>query len=231
MPAHLAIFLKRPTDNVLLNLPDGRFVNTLRLVRKSGPVPLLTEIVECIAEFTGRPLLALTCGDIGTEEIGMETKLRSWLRLAHKWGAVMLIDEADVFLEKRMDADIKRNSLVSGKEPSPYRHLDGALTTVEVFLREIEYYQGILFLTSNRVGRFDDAIISRIHVVIHYKDLDDSYRRKIWNQFFDKLQNDRGSMMKIENSARRYVLDDKRMMDMKWNGREIRNGKIKSKSI
>lgn len=43
-------------------------------------------------------------------------KLRSWLDLAHKWGAVMLIDEADVFLEKRMDSDIKRNSLVSSKE-------------------------------------------------------------------------------------------------------------------
>lgn len=71
---------------------------------------------ECIADFTGRPLLALTCGDIGTEEVQMESQLRKWLRLAHKWGAVMLIDEADVFLEKRMDADLKRNSLVSGKQ-------------------------------------------------------------------------------------------------------------------
>lgn len=95
-----------------------------------------------------------------------------------------------------------------------------------VFLREIEYYQGILFLTSNRVGKFDDAIISRIHVVIHYKGLDDEYRQKIWNQFFDKLQKERGSTMKIENSARRYVLENKKMVEMKWNGREIRNGKI-----
>lgn len=57
----------------------------------------------------------MTCGDIGTEEVEMEKKLRSWLQLAYKWGAVMLIDEADVFLEKRMDNDLKRNSLVSGK--------------------------------------------------------------------------------------------------------------------
>ena len=30
-----------------------------------------------------------------------------------------------------------------------------------VFLREIEYYRGILFLTTNRVGGFDEAIMSR----------------------------------------------------------------------
>jgi len=166
----------------------------------------------------------------------MERKLRGWLRLAHRWGAVMLIDEADVFLEKRMDSDIKRNSLVSGKDAQPpvclildrRRGIDlaGSLAIyMVVFLREIEYYQGILFLTSNRVGKFDDAIVSRIHVVIHYKNLDNDYRAKIWNQFFDKLQDERGSTIKIENSARRYVLENKTMVEMKWNGREIRNGK------
>ncbi|KAI0850005.1 hypothetical protein F5Y00DRAFT_268766 [Daldinia vernicosa] len=170
-----------------------------------GPGVGKTFTAECIAEFTGRPLLALTSGDIGIEEIQMERKLRDWLKLAHKWGAVMLIDEADVFLEKRMSSDMKRNSLVS------------------VFLREIEYYQGILFLTSNRVGCFDDAFVSRVHVVIHYKDLDDEYRRKIWNQFFDKLEAERGKTMRIDNSARRYVLEDPKIANIKWNGREIRN--------
>lgn len=48
----------------------------------------------------------------------MERELGKWLKLAHKWGAVMLIDEADVFLEKRMESDVKRNSLVSGKPSS-----------------------------------------------------------------------------------------------------------------
>lgn len=71
--------------------------------------------VECIAEYTERPLLSLTCGDIGTDEIRMESQLSRWFRLAEKWGAVMLIDEADVYLERRHVADLKRNSLVSGK--------------------------------------------------------------------------------------------------------------------
>ncbi|KAI2618628.1 hypothetical protein GGS26DRAFT_602779 [Hypomontagnella submonticulosa] len=169
-----------------------------------GPGVGKTFTAECIAEFTGRPLLALTCGDIGTEEVEMEKQLGKWLKLAHKWGAVMLIDEADVFLEKRLEADLKRNSLVS------------------VFLREIEYYQGILFLTTNRVGQFDDAFISRIHVVIHYPDLGRTEQRKIWNQFFDKLEDERGDTMEVPKATRRYVLDEE-ICRYKWNGREIRN--------
>jgi hypothetical protein len=38
-----------------------------------------------------------------------------WFSLAEKWEAVMLIDEADVYLEIRQTGDLTRNSLVSGK--------------------------------------------------------------------------------------------------------------------
>ncbi|KAL8340808.1 hypothetical protein RB601_006751 [Gaeumannomyces tritici] len=99
-----------------------------------------TFTAECIAEVTGQPLLALTCADIGTNEVEMESKLGKWLTLGHRWGAVVLIDEADVLMEKRQHADLKRNSLVS------------------VFLREIEYYRGILFLTTNRTGDQDSTV-------------------------------------------------------------------------
>lgn len=47
----------------------------------------------------------------------MERQLSKWFQLAEKWGAVMLIDEADVYLEQRQITDLKRNSLVSGKYP------------------------------------------------------------------------------------------------------------------
>lgn len=49
----------------------------------------------------------------------MEEQLSKWFRLAEKWGAVMLIDEADVYLERRQITDLKRNSLVSGKYADP----------------------------------------------------------------------------------------------------------------
>ncbi|TLS27550.1 hypothetical protein PpBr36_05390 [Pyricularia pennisetigena] len=78
---------------------------------------------------------------------------------------VLLLDEADVFLEERSLSDLERNSLVS------------------VFLRTLEYYEGMLFLTSNRVGTFDEAFKSRIQLALHYRPLDGPSRRKIWQNF------------------------------------------------
>ncbi|ROW03607.1 hypothetical protein VPNG_07168 [Cytospora leucostoma] len=164
-----------------------------------------TYTAECISEATGRPLLSLTAGDIGTSELLAERTLSKWFRMAEVWGAVMLIDEADVFLEKRVHQDLQRNGLVS------------------IFLRTIEYYRGILFLTTNRVGQFDDAFVSRIHVVIRYTSLTPADRNRIWNQFFQKLENERGEDIKITESARDFVLESKRMTSIQWNGREIRN--------
>lgn len=43
--------------------------------------------------------------------------------------------------------------------------------TAAVFLRVLEYYAGILFLTTNRIGGFDEAFASRIHMSLHYPQL------------------------------------------------------------
>lgn len=76
----------------------------------------------------------VTCADIGTKPEDAEKYLESILHLGKLWQCVVLLDEADVLLEQRSLGDLKRNSLVS------------------VFLRVLEYYEGILILTSNRVG-------------------------------------------------------------------------------
>lgn len=87
----------------------------------------------------------------------------------------------------------------------------------------MEYYRGILFLTTNRVGQFDDAFVSRIHLIIHYSPLGEPERRRIWTQFFEKLEDER-SDISITGRARNYVLEDYEVTKVKWNGREIRNG-------
>lgn len=97
--------------------------------------------------------------------------------------------------------------------------------TPKVFLRCIEYYRGILFLTTNRVGHFDDAFISRIHVVIRYDNLSEENRRTIWEQFFDKLTDERNDFV-VTRRAKSYVLEDEVISKMQWNGREIRNGMV-----
>lgn len=90
-----------------------------------------------MAEEAKRPLISLTCSDIGTDPALIERRLQFWFKLAKSWGAVLLLDEADVYMEQRTVSDLKRNNLVAS------------------FLRTLEYYQGILFLTTNRVGAFD----------------------------------------------------------------------------
>jgi len=70
--------------------------------------------LECVAKYAQRPLLPLTVADIGTEESSIQAKLEKWFDLGEKWGAILLIDEADVFLESRTTASLQRNSLVSG---------------------------------------------------------------------------------------------------------------------
>src|SRR6202012_1302752 len=86
-----------------------------------------------IADLLKCPLYMVSAGDLGTEPTKLEKELQNILDIAHSWGAILLLDEADVFLEQRSIHDIHRNALVS------------------IFLRLLEYFQGILFLTTNRV--------------------------------------------------------------------------------
>lgn len=162
-------------------------------------------VTECVAALTERPLLSLTCADIGTDPEVIEENLRRWFSIAQNWGAIMLIDEADVYMEQRKVQDLVRNNLVAG------------------FLRALEYYQGILFLTTNRVGTFDEAFVSRIHITIHYSAFTDESRAEVWESFFRKLQSEREGKVKILEDTRDYV-NEKEVRDLEWNGREIRNG-------
>ena len=70
---------------------------------------------RCRVSYTGRPLFPVTCGDIGDTAKDVESNLDRCFQLAHKWGCVLLLDEADVFLARRDKQDLKRNALVSGE--------------------------------------------------------------------------------------------------------------------
>ncbi|KAK8061853.1 P-loop containing nucleoside triphosphate hydrolase [Apiospora phragmitis] len=175
---------------------------TFLLHGKPGVGKTLT--AECIAAFTKRPLMILTSSDIGTDAKDVEKNLTEHFRNAKSWGAVLLIDEADVFMERRSTADLTRNSLVAG------------------FLRALEYYEGILFLTTNRVGSFDDAFISRVHVQLYYPEFTDHQRQKVWQTFIDKLERDRKGYMRLNMASKEYI-EQINKSNLKWNGREIRN--------
>jgi SpoVK/Ycf46/Vps4 family AAA+-type ATPase len=108
-----------------------------------------------------KPLIRVTCGDIGTTAVVVEKYLETALYLSKTWGCVVLLDEADVFLEERSLRNLERNAIVS------------------VFLRMLEYHEGIVVLTSNRVGTFDEALKSRVQLALHYENLTRSQRLRI----------------------------------------------------
>ena len=91
------------------------------------------------------------------------------------------------------------------------------------FLRAMESCQSILFLTTNRVGSFDDAFVSRIHVSLYYRDFTQDDRRKVWTVFFNKLAKDRKNAMHVPVETILYTTGPE-VANLKWNGREIRNG-------
>lgn len=145
--------------------------NGLIILLHGGPGTGKTYTAESVAEIAQKPLYCVTCGDIGTDPEKAEKYLESVLYLGKIWGCVVLIDEAEVFLEQRNLNTLERNALVS------------------VFLRVLEYYEGIMILTTNRVGTFDEAFKSRILLSLHYDKLSKVQRKRIWRSFITRLQN------------------------------------------
>ena len=120
-----------------------------------------TLTAEVYSEIIKRPLYRVHSGQLGLNVAAMEAILKDTLTRAQRWGAVMLIDEADVYI-KRRDDDITMNAVVG------------------VFLRVLEYFNGLLFLTTNRIDDIDEAIVSRCIALIKFYPPDATARRKIW---------------------------------------------------
>lgn len=72
-------------------------------------------VLECVAHSLERPLMVLSTSDIGINAAAVETNLAEQFKRAKSWNAVLLIDEADVFLSQRSIKDLYRNSLVASK--------------------------------------------------------------------------------------------------------------------
>jgi hypothetical protein len=80
-------------------------------------------------------------------------------------------------------------------------------------------------LTTNRVGMFDEAFISRINLTIYYPPFSTRARAEVWESFFSKLEREREGKIRVHNNTRAYVEESDELNALQWNGREIRNGK------
>ncbi|KAF1846405.1 P-loop containing nucleoside triphosphate hydrolase protein [Cucurbitaria berberidis CBS 394.84] len=155
-----------------------------------------TLTAETVSEHLRRPLYKLGAGDLGINAKLVEECLERALQLCAHFGAVLLIDEADVFMEARTSNNLQRNELVS------------------VFLRLLEYYNGIMILTTNRMRSIDPAFESRIDITLSFNSLSDADRKQVWRNFLATLD------------AKDFDIDDADLVKLaqwKFNGRQIKS--------
>jgi SpoVK/Ycf46/Vps4 family AAA+-type ATPase len=139
------------------------------LSRPPGVRKTLT--AESVAETIRVHLYMMSATDLSLNPSEVEKNRTRIVKGTTKWKAVLLLDEADVFLEARSTKDLERNKLVS------------------IFLRLLEYYDGFLFLATNRIEDIDLAFESRIHLSLMYDHLSVESPIKVWKTFLPKAEN------------------------------------------
>lgn len=121
-----------------------------------------TLTAEVYAESKGRPLYSVQASQLGVTPEALEDELLKVFARAQRWNAILLIDEADVYVRQRGD-DLQQNAIVG------------------VLLRVLEYYNGVLFLTTNRADMVDDAVASRCLARIEYGVPTPMEQARIWH--------------------------------------------------
>ena len=151
-----------------------------------------TLTAEVYAEITGRPLYVLELGELGTNASDVEENLTRVFTRVAQWNAVLQFDECEIFLAIRGD-DLERSAIVG------------------IFLRLLDYYRGILFLTTNRPEVLDPAVMSRVTLQLRYPDLTPETRREVWRTMLNVA-----GLGELEG-------DWKTLIERDLNGRQIRN--------
>ena len=172
------------------------------IILANGPTGVgKTLTAEIFAEITHAPLYVMEMSELGIEVAKIEENLARIFRRVTRWKAILLMDEADIFLAQR-DTDLARSVIVG------------------IFLRLMDYYKGLLFLTSNRADVIDDAFKSRITIRINYPLLTEESRQEIWRNLLQAAQ------IRIVDDDPEAPLDRpfvERLATVELNGRQIRN--------
>lgn len=201
-----------PIEDVIVGKGQG-----LVILLSGPPGTGKTLMAEAVADRTHRPLVYLQAEDLGTHAGELGTRLKRCLTMAAEWNAVVLLDEADVFMAERDPNNIHRNELVS------------------IFLRELEYFRGILFLTTNLYQTIDPAFRSRVSLHLLFSALPRDARKQVWHNFISRLA---PQTLPSVGKGKKAITDDEGVEDAvptlsdadmdeislwQLNGREIKN--------
>lgn len=181
------------SQNTFQDIVGGKG-QSMNILSSGPPGTGKTATAEVFAEFKGRPLYTVQCSQLGLDPEDVEKSLSIVLMRANRWNAVLLLDEADVYIRRRA-ADIQQNAIVG------------------VFLRVLEYASCILFMTTNLPENVDDAVASRCIVHLHYGVPSPSDQAHIWKILADL------NGLALENST----INDFVVKHPQLTGRDVKN--------
>jgi SpoVK/Ycf46/Vps4 family AAA+-type ATPase len=187
----LAQLFATPTDQLFGDVIRGKHGGIV-ILASGNPGVGKTLTAEVYAEIAQRPLYVLEFGELGTTVKEIEEQLEAIFARVVRWHAVLQFDECEIFLAQRGD-DLERSAIVG------------------IFLRMLDHYEGLLFLTTNRAESLDYAIRSRVMLRLEYPDLDRVTRAGIWRTMFESA-----GIRLVDGS-----FED--LADAELNGRQIRN--------
>ena len=193
-PEMLAVLTRvfhTPVEGLFGDLIKGKHGGVV-ILASGNPGVGKTLTAEVYAEQTQRPLYVLEIGELGTNVAQVEENLHKVFTRVARWNAVLQFDECEIFLTQRGD-DLERSAIVGS------------------FLRLLDYYRGILFLTTNRAEVLDHAVRSRVMLKLQYPDLDHAARTVVWGTMLEAA-----GLELVEGTLAELAEAD-------INGRQIRN--------
>ncbi|EQL28310.1 hypothetical protein, variant [Blastomyces dermatitidis ATCC 26199] len=125
-----------------------------------------TFITEILTEYLQHSLYKISTDEL-IENRCLKNSVFNIFKTASHFNTILLMNKADVFLHECSVSEVHNHS-------------------VTVFLHKLEYFEEVLFLTTNHVNEFDDAILSRIHYKLKYEALSWEFWRDVWRSFLSK---------------------------------------------
>lgn len=163
------LIMERDQKDMLSGLIEGEMTFSDIVTGKSGGMIILssgpagtgkTLTAEVYSEVVKKPLYSVQSTELGLNVDDIEKNLSAVLHRTQRWNAVLLIDECDTYVYKR-GQDMQQNAIVG------------------TFLRLLEYFNGLMFLTTNRHDIVDTAILSRVTAHFRYEIPNTDIRKQI----------------------------------------------------
>jgi hypothetical protein len=189
----LAKLFATPTEQLFGDVIRGKHGGIV-ILASGNPGVGKTLTAEIYAEIARRPLYVLEFGELGTTVEAIEQHLQAVFARVVRWHAVLQFEECEIFLSQRGD-DLERSAIVG------------------IFLRMLDYYEGLLFLTTNRPETLDYAIRSRVMLRLEYPDLNSKTRADVWRTMFQ------AAGLRLTDPGDGFAA----LAEPEINGRQIRN--------